>query len=112
MDQSTAEGGAKGRGFQMISLLACPKCNGAVLEDPLPLADNPLCVNCGWRCPAVPRDVQAEVEAHLGRDTVEQRIPERIGKGEPPMSGWQRTKRRREREAQSLGDIFKDLFRA
>ena len=86
-------------GHPMIILQACPKCRGAVLEhDPAVLEDGPLCVNCGWRRSDIPPDVRAQVEARLGQPYLEDRyIHSRIGTGKPPLSGWQRLKRLRER---------------
>jgi len=83
----------------MIILQACPKCRGAVLEHyPAVLDDGPLCVNCGWRRSDIPPDVRAQVEARLGEQYLEDRyVHSRIGTGKPPLSGWQRLKRLRER---------------
>ena len=87
----------------MISLHACPKCKGAVLEYDAPNLESPLCLNCGWRRAEIPPDVQAQVEAHLGKADLEERYAHsRIGTGKPPLSGWQRIKRRKERERAAL----------
>ena len=88
--------------FVMITLYACPRCNGAVLDYSSPLADSPLCITCGWRRPEVPPDIQAEVEAHMGKTFMEDRYKHRqIGTGKPPLSGWDREKRRRARDGKA-----------
>ena len=70
-----------------------------MLEYPTPAVERALCVNCGWRRSEVPPDVQSQVEAHVGEALMEERyVHDRIGTGKPPLSGWERTKRRRERE--------------
>jgi hypothetical protein len=47
----------------------------------------------------VPAEVQAEVESHVGKDYVRDRYTHRqLGKGKPPLSGWEEEKRRRERQ--------------
>ncbi len=82
----------------MISLSACPRCKGPVLDYGSPIADSPLCITCGWRQAKVSPEVQAEVEAHLGKNYMEDRYSHRqIGTGKPPLSGWEREKRRRAR---------------
>ena len=59
-----------------------------------------MCVNCGWRKTEIPADVLEQYEAHLGKAYMEERyVHTRIGTGKPPLNGWQRVKRRREREA-------------
>ena len=83
----------------MITLAACPKCNGAVLDYGCQEADNPMCITCGWRCGDAPPEIQAEVEAHMGKTFIENRYMHReIGGGKPPLSGWERTLLRRQRE--------------
>ena len=85
----------------MITLQACPRCKGAVLEYPHPDVESALCINCGWRRSPVPAAIQAQVEAHLGKPFMEDRyVRDRIGTGKPPLNGWDRVKRRRERESQ------------
>ena len=85
---------------EMIVLHACPRCSGAVLEYPPPTTDSALCINCGWRRSQIPPAIQAQVEAHLGQPFMEERYTrERIGTGKPPLNGWDRVKRRRERES-------------
>ena len=65
----------------------------------LPKTESPLCIACGWRQPEVPAEVQAEVEAYLGRPFVKDHYTHsQIGKGKPSLSGWEKEKRRRERE--------------
>ena len=85
----------------MITVNACPRCHGAVLEYRAPATDGALCVNCGWRRPSIPPDIQAQVEAHLGEPFLreDRKGNHRVGTGKPPLSGWDRVKRRRAREA-------------
>ena len=64
-----------------------------------PMEDSPLCIVCGWRRPAVPPEIQQEVKAYLGKNTNRSRyIRKRIGTVKPPLSGWEKEKRRRELE--------------
>jgi hypothetical protein len=82
----------------MIALHACPRCNGAVLEYPPPDAEGALCITCGWRQPDISPDVQAQIEAHLGKPSLEKPYTHtRIGRGKPALSGWERVKLQRER---------------
>lgn len=82
----------------MIRLNSCPRCHGAVLEYTPPSADSAMCINCGWRRQEVPPDIQEQVQAHLGKAVFEGRYAHtRIGTGKPPLSGWDRVKRSRER---------------
>ena len=86
---------------EMIELDACVRCGGAILDYSSPITDSPMCITCGWRKVSVPADVQAEVEAHMGKTFMEDRYTHKqIGTGKPPLSGWEREKRRRERESQ------------
>ena len=55
----------------MIVFKSCPRCRGDVLEHYPEDSDRALCINCGWRQPEVPTDVIAQVEAHLGRQHIE-----------------------------------------
>ena len=55
----------------MITLSACPRCEGAVLDYSYMDADTPLCITCGWRRADISTDVLAEVEAHLGKPSVD-----------------------------------------
>ena len=83
---------------EMIRLNSCPRCHGAVLEYTPPSADSAMCINCGWRRQEVPPDIQEQVQAHLGKAVFEGRYAHtRIGTGKPPLSGWDRVKRSRER---------------
>lgn len=83
----------------MIALHSCPRCKGAVLEYAGSYVDNAMCLNCGWRKADVPAEVMAQVKDHLGQPYMEDRYTHtRIGTGKPPLSGWDRVKRRRERE--------------
>jgi Zn ribbon nucleic-acid-binding protein len=87
----------------MISLGSCPRCNGAVLEYLPSGTESALCINCGWRQPDIPPQVQAQVDAHMGRPYLEQPYNRnRIGTGKPPLSGWDRVKLRRERERRGM----------
>lgn len=87
----------------MISLEGCPRCNGAMLKYPDPVVDGTLCVNCGWRKADVPPEIQTQVEAHLGKPYMEERYTHsRIGTGKLPLNGWERVKRRREREKAAM----------
>ena len=76
--------------FAMKILRNCPKCGGTVLTD----LDGLVCANCGFRRAVIPADVQEEVFEHLGRPYVERR-KQPIGRGKPPISGWEREKLRR-----------------
>lgn len=83
----------------VIKLAACPRCKGAVLDYRCDSPDSPLCLNCGWRPVDIPPDVQEEVQKYLGKSHVDDRyIHRHIGTGKPPLSGWEREKRRRERQ--------------
>ncbi len=94
----------------MITLQACPRCGGAVLDYGSPFADSPLCLTCGWRRPEISPEIQAEVDAHMGKPFLEDRYVHRhIGTGKPPLSGWEREKRRREREAARQHSINRRL---
>ena len=90
----------------MIKTQSCPRCLGAVLDHSVPDPDSPLCVNCGWRPKSIPEDVREQVRDHLGKSYSEERYMHgEIGRGKPPLSGWQRTQRRRELdEARTLND--------
>ena len=89
----------------MIALHDCPRCNGAVLEYPAPADDGRLCINCGWRKADINPDIQAQVQAHLGKRYMEGRYTHnRIGTGKPPLNGWERVKRRRERERARMAE--------
>jgi hypothetical protein len=67
--------------------------------------DSPLCITCGWRRPEIPPTIKAEVDARLQKafmeDSYERKL---IGTGKPPLSGWEREKRRRARARRSLRD--------
>ena len=81
----------------MIDFGACPRCRGPVIDLGEPTDDSPLCIVCGWRRPDIPREIQDEVSAFLGKDTnLSRYIRKRIGTGKPPLSGWEKEKRRRE----------------
>ena len=81
----------------MIVLGACPKCKGPVIHDRESSEDYPLCIMCGWRPRRVPRAVREEIHTHLGKTSLkhpyEHKNPMR---GKPPLSGWEREKRRRQ----------------
>ena len=83
----------------MIVFGACPKCKGPVIDDCGLSEDYPLCIVCGWRPRHVPRAVREEIDAHRGKTslkhTYEHKNPLR---GKPPLSGWDREKRRRQAE--------------
>lgn len=85
-----------------MNLSECPRCGGAVLDYASPDADSPLCLTCGWRRAEIPAEVRAEVEEHIGKAYMDDRYSHRqIGTGKPPLSGWEREKRRREREQET-----------
>lgn len=85
----------------MIDFGACPRCRGPVVDFDEPFDDSPLCVVCGWRRSEIPAEIQAEVSAFLGKDiSLTRYIRKRIGTGKPPLSGWEKEKRRRELEGQ------------
>lgn len=89
----------------MISLHACPRCQGAVVEYRPPAIDTAMCVNCGWRRAEIPTDVEELVAEHVGKPYLEDRYTHhRIGTGKPPLSGWDRIKRSRERETRLRGE--------
>ena len=70
-----------------------------MVEYSAPAIDTAMCVNCGWRRQEIPQDVQVEVAAHVGKPFLEDRYTHhRIASGEPPLNGWDRVKRARERE--------------
>ena len=86
-----------------MKLHGCPRCNGAVLEYPAPAVESAYCVNCGWRRPDIPLDIQALVEEHLGKPLIEGRYThQQIGTGRPAPNGWDRIKRHREREMEQV----------
>ena len=83
----------------MLKLHSCPRCDGAILEYQPPDSDGGLCVNCGWRRKSISSDVLVEVRAHLGQPYVDDHYARKqIARGKPQPSGWERAKRRRERE--------------
>ena len=91
----------------MMKLKACPRCEGAVLELAGVGGEDGLCINCGWRRPDVPVDIQEQVEARLGQRYVDDHYTQsRIGTGKPPLSGWDRVKLRREREQRQSNDRY------
>jgi hypothetical protein len=52
----------------------------------------------------IPPDVQAMVADHLGKPYMEDRYTHhRIGTGKPPLSGWDRIKRARQRDIGGRG---------
>ncbi|HAL46382.1 MAG: hypothetical protein FI707_01860 [SAR202 cluster bacterium] len=82
-----------------ITLQACPRCNGAVLDYARSAEDGPMCLTCGWRDLQVSDAVQAEVDDHIGEDFVEHVYTHhQVGRGKPALSGWEREKRRRQRQ--------------
>lgn len=91
----------------MIALEDCPRCGGAVLDYRSPITDSPLCITCGWRRAEISAEVLAEVEAYKGKPYMEDRYTHKqIGTGKPPLSGWEREKRRRERnERRQAGEL-------
>ena len=85
----------------MIKFKACPRCNGPVISYDPSADDGPLCITCGWRRRDVPPAVQKEVDDHEGKSFIEHtRKHQNPSRGKPPLSGWEREKRRRERERQ------------
>ena len=87
----------------LITLDDCPRCGGAVLDYSSPITDSPLCMTCGWRKVQVSADVQSEFEKYFGMTFAGGRKTARqVGTGKPPLSGWERKKRRRERETKQL----------
>ena len=87
----------------MLTLGVCPRCKGAVVDYALPSSDSPLCLTCGWCHQEVSPAIQAEVQKYLGKSYVEDRYSNKpIGSGKPPLSGWEREKRRRERLRRQL----------
>lgn len=81
----------------MITTGACPRCGGSVLDYKSGI-DSPVCIACGWRKETICADVLKEIQTHLGEDSLGSGPPRVIAKGKPPLSGWQRAKRRKERE--------------
>ena len=95
----------------MLDLHGCPRCNGAVVEYPWS-DDGTYCINCGWRRPDISPEIQAQVEAHLGKSYMETHYAHnRIATGKPPLSGWERIKRARER-ARRLKDDAAEVARS
>ena len=83
----------------MITPGACPRCEGAVIDYGCDVADNPLCITCGWRRPDISPEIEAEVERYLGEIYIGNRYEHRyIGTGKPSPSGWEKRKRQREVE--------------
>ena len=81
-----------------FKLQACPRCRGAIIDYSLPPEESPLCIVCGWREQNVPQAVADEVSEHLGRPFVEHTYTHSSPfRGKPPLSGWEREKRRRTR---------------
>ena len=76
----------------------CPRCNGVVLDDPF--EGEMKCVTCGWRPRSVPDDVEREVEAHRGKSNIGHNR-KRPPRGKPPLSGWERVKRRKDKQGQN-----------
>ncbi len=86
-------------GNEMMTLNSCPKCTGTIYQYDESTEDGPMCLNCGWRQNDIPQDVELEVQTHLGKPFMEDRYAHhRIATGKPPLSGWERIKRRRDRE--------------
>ena len=73
----------------------CPRCHGIVVDEPL--QDEPICINCGWRPPSIPPDVQREVDTHMGESSIE-RAHKHIPRGKPSLSWAERARRRKERQ--------------
>ena len=92
----------------MVTMIApnnCPRCKGAVLQYPAPADDGALCINCGWRKADIHPEIQAQIQAYLGKPYMEDRYTHnRIGTGKPPLNGWERVKRRREREMARMAE--------
>ena len=81
-----------------FALKACPRCQGAVIDYGHPPEESPMCIVCGWRDQKVPPAVADEVSEHLGRPYVEHTYTHSSPfRGKPPLSGWEREKRRRMR---------------
>ena len=86
----------------MMSFQGCPRCKGAVLEFPATDNEGAMCVNCGWRRRSIPPDIQEYVDEHLGKPYLRERYERaKIGTGKPPLSGWERLKRRRTQKRSS-----------
>ena len=80
-----------------MSLRTCPRCTGAVIDYDH-MSDCPSCVNCGWRQVEISADVKTEYDSYFGIDRSPDYYAHRtIGTGKPPLSGWERVKRQRER---------------
>ncbi len=81
----------------MLTFHGCPRCKGTVIASTARADEDPMCVNCGWRRPNIPADVQEYVDEHLGQPQLRERYERTyIDTGKPPLSGWQRLKRRRQ----------------
>ena len=80
-----------------VNLKGCPRCNGPVIDYKIQSTeDSPLCIMCGWRDQTVPSSVLAEVESHLGKSFIDHTYTHsKATRGKPPMSGWDREKKRR-----------------
>ena len=94
----------------MIRFHACPRCEGAVLENTRSYADDATCISCGWRRAGIPDDVRDQVQEHLGKRVLESSyVRDRVGTGKPPLSGWDRVKLQRERARMRLAEIAKSV---
>jgi hypothetical protein len=88
-----------------FTLQACPRCRGAIIDYGHPPDESPMCIVCGWREQKVPRAVADEVSEHLGRPYVEHNYTHSSPfRGKPPLSGWEREKRRKLRSDTGTDD--------
>ena len=88
-----------------FTLQACPRCRGAIIDYSHPPEESPMCIVCGWRDHKVSRAVADEVTEHLGRPFVEHTYTHSSPyRGKPPLSGWEREKRRRMRAGLAVED--------
>ena len=55
----------------MIAFRGCPRCGGDVLQFLPSDNERAICINCGWRQPEITEEVRAQVEAHLGKQNIE-----------------------------------------
>ena len=86
-------------------LQACPRCEGAIVNYSHPSVESPMCIVCGWRDQSIPRAVAEEVAEHLGRPYVEHTYTHSSPfRGKPPLSGWEREKRRRVRSVSAVDE--------
>jgi hypothetical protein len=80
----------------ILTLQACPRCQGAVIDYSHPPEESAMSIVCGSRDRNVPKAVADEVSEHPGRPFVEHSYTHHSPyRGGAPLSGWYRGTRRR-----------------